>query len=58
MAKRWIQKAIKHPGALKRAAKAAGMSIDQYCSREDLDTTAKRRCALYHTLRKLAKRKK
>ena len=30
MAEKWIQNAIKHPGAEKRAAKKAGMSTHAY----------------------------
>ena len=30
MAKHWIQKAVKHPGVEKKAAKAAGESVHQY----------------------------
>ena len=30
MAKKWIQAAIQHPGALARKAKAAGMSVGVY----------------------------
>lgn len=30
MAKHWIQKAVKHPGVEKKAAKAAGESTHQY----------------------------
>ena len=30
MAEHWIQKAIKHPGALTRKAKAAGMTVKEF----------------------------
>lgn len=30
MAKKWIQKAIKHPGAMTAAAKRAGISNSEY----------------------------
>ncbi len=30
MAEKWIQKAIKHPGALTRKAKAAGVTVKQF----------------------------
>jgi len=43
MAKKWIQKAIKHPGALTRMAKRNGMSIGAYCKKGNLSTLAKRR---------------
>jgi hypothetical protein len=46
----WIAGAIKHPGALTAQAKAAGQSISSYCSKGNLSTTAKRRCALRKTL--------
>lgn len=47
---KWIQGAIKHPGALTAMAKAAGMSITQYCARPNLSATAKKRCNLRKTL--------
>ena len=55
MAKKWIQKAIKRPGALKRKAKAAGKSIGKYCSSKNLSTRTKRQCNLARTLKKLRK---
>jgi hypothetical protein len=39
---KWIQKAIKRPGALKRKAKAAGMSISGYCKKPNLSSRSKR----------------
>lgn len=56
--KKWIKGAIKHPGALTRAAKRKNMSISQYCAQKNLSTTAKRRCALAKTLRGMRKKKK
>lgn len=56
--KKWIQKAIKRPGALTEQAKKAGMTIEQFCSREDLSPLAQKRCNLWRTLRKLAKNRK
>jgi len=53
--KKFIQKAIKHPGALTRAAKRAGKSISAYCAQGNLSTTAKRRCNLAKTLRSFHK---
>lgn len=50
MAEKWIQGAIKHEGALTKKAKDAGMSISEYCSRENLSAQAKRQCALRKTL--------
>lgn len=43
MAKKWIAGAIKKPGALTRQAKAANMSISQFCRKKNLSTTTKRR---------------
>lgn len=34
MAKHWIQKAVRHPGALTRAAAAAGVSKKQEAEKE------------------------
>ena len=55
MAKKWIQGAIKRPGALKRKAKAAGKSISAYCAQSGLSTRTKRQCALARTLRGMRK---
>ena len=55
MSKKWIQSAIKKPGALTSKAKRAGMSISKYCAKGDLDETTKRQCALAKTLKKLRK---
>lgn len=55
MAKKWIQGAIKRPGALTRKAKAAGKSISAYCAGGNLSTQSKRQCALAKTLKKLRK---
>lgn len=40
--RRWIQGAIKRPGALTRKAKRAGKSISAYCSQGNLSTLSKR----------------
>ena len=56
MAEKWIQEAIQQPGALTRKARRAGMTIEQYCARKDLDTESKRQCNLAKTLKKLPKR--
>lgn len=55
MAKKWIQKAIKHPGALTRKAKAAGKSVKAYIDNppENISTETKKQIALAKTLRKL-----
>lgn len=58
MAKQWIQKAIKHPGALTKKAKKAGESPMEYASEHKGDkgkTGKQARLAL--TLRKLGKHK-
>lgn len=49
---KWIQKAIKHPGALTRKAKAAGMSVAAYIANppKNISTTTKRQIALAKTL--------
>ena len=47
----WIKGAIKHPGALTAKAKAAGMSIAEYCAQDNLSTLSKRQCALANTLK-------
>jgi hypothetical protein len=55
MAKRWIQRAIKRPGALTAKAKGAGKSISSYCAGKNLSTRTKRQCALAKTLRRMSK---
>ena len=57
MAKKFIQKAIKHPGALTKKAKAKKMTIAQFCAQKNLSTLSKRQCALAKTLKKLSKKK-
>lgn len=54
MARKWIQKAIKRPGALTRKAKASGKSVKQYCRTlpKSASTRTKRQCNLAKTLRK------
>lgn len=51
MAKKWIQKAIKRPGALTKKAKAAGKTITEYCKGAKLTTQTKRQCNLAKTLK-------
>jgi hypothetical protein len=34
MAEKWIQGAVKHPGAFRRAAQKAGMSTQAYAEKE------------------------
>jgi hypothetical protein len=52
-AKKFIKKAIKNPGALTRQAKAAKMTISQFCAQPNLSLTTRRRCNLAKTLRKI-----
>jgi len=60
--KKWIQRAIKKKGALKRMAKRAGMSIVSFCNKVLAQGRKKApkawyRCHLYmNVLRKLPKR--
>ncbi len=54
---KWIQGAIKRPGALTAKAKKAGMTVAEYCQQGHEDTATKRQCNLYYTLRKLASKK-
>jgi len=57
-AKKFIQKAIKNPGALTRQAAAAGMSISEFCAQGNLSGTTQKRCNLAKTLKGMAKKKK
>lgn len=62
MAKRWIQKAVKRPGAFTRKARAAGMSTTAFARRvlrkgSRASTRTKRQAVLALTLRKLARRR-
>ena len=57
MAKRWIKKAIKRPGALRKKAKAAGMSTMAYArSKRKAKGRTGRQARLALTLRKLRRR--
>ena len=57
--KKWISGAIKHPGAEKKAAAAAGMSTHAYMEEHKGDSgTAGKRARLGLTLSKMAKGKK
>lgn len=53
MAKKWIQGAVKHPGALTRKAKGAHMSLSEYMAHppKNVSTTTKRQIALAKTLK-------
>jgi len=52
MAKKWIAEAIKHPGALTRKAKAAGMSVASFMAHppKGISTQTKRQVNLAKTL--------
>jgi len=61
MAKKWIQGAIKHPGAFKAKAKAAGMSTSAYASKvlkkgSGASTATKKQASLAKTLGKMRKK--
>ena len=59
MSKNFIKAAIKHPGAEKKAAAAAGMTTQEYMQKHKNDPgTAGKRARLGLTLTKMAKRKK
>jgi hypothetical protein len=61
--KKWIQGAIKHPGAFKKKASAAGMSTSAYASKvlkkgSKASTQTKRQAALAQTLGKMRTKKR
>ena len=56
--KKFIQEAIKRPGALTKKAKAAGMTINAYCAQSNLSTQSKQQCNLAKTLKGLRKKSK
>ena len=57
--KKWIQGAIKRPGALRKKAKAAGKSVSAYCaSTKGKSTRTKRQCNLAKTLKNVRPKKK
>ena len=58
MAEKWIQGAIKHPGALTKKAKAAGESLSQYMREAHKDPTTRRQVALARTLKAMHSRRK
>ncbi len=60
MAKKWIAGAIKHPGALTKKAKAAGMSVSAYIANppKGISTQTKRQINLAKTLKSLPRRRK
>lgn len=53
--KKWIQGAIKHPGALTAKAKAAGKTVQEYCQEAHGGVTEKQ-CNLAKTLGKMHKK--
>ena len=55
MAKKWIQSAIQHPGALTRKAKAAGMSVSAFMTPppKGISDTTRRQINLAKTLKGL-----
>jgi hypothetical protein len=53
----FIQGAIKHPGALKKAAKTEGKTVQEYCAQGDLTAHRERQCNLAKTLGKMHKGK-
>jgi len=60
MAEKWIQGAIKRPGAFTKKAKAAGMSVSEFANKvskpgSTASTQTKRQAALAKTLKKLGK---
>lgn len=60
--KKWIQGAIKNPGAFSRKAKSAGMSTSAYASKvlkkgSTASATTKRQAALAKTLGKMRGKK-
>lgn len=63
MARKWIKKAIKRPGAFRAKAKRAGMSVSAYARKvlrkgSRASTRTKRQAALAKTLGKMRRRKK
>lgn len=57
--KKWIQGAIKHPGAFTAKAERAGMSVAAYAKKvlakgSKADTQTKRQAVLYRTLRRFS----
>jgi len=54
MAKKWIKRAIKHPGALTKKAHAAGMSPMEYAEKHKHDSgTTGKQARLALTLRRM-----
>jgi hypothetical protein len=53
---KWMQGAVppSHKGRLTAKAKAAGMTISEYCAQKNLSTQTKRECVLAKTFKKYA----
>jgi hypothetical protein len=58
MADKWIQGAIKHPGALTAKAKAAGESLSQFMREAHKNPTTNRQIALAERLKAMAHHRK
>jgi hypothetical protein len=62
MAERWMQKAVRHPGAFRKKAEAAGMSTGEYArkvkSTPRASTKTKRQAALAQTFSKYRGKRK
>ena len=63
MAEKWIQGAIKRPGAFRKKAKKAGMSTSAYASKvlskgSKSSTRTKRQASLAQTLSNMRKKRK
>lgn len=61
--KKWIQKAIKNPGAFTAKAKRRNMTVAQFAAAvrknpSRYDMTTRRQANLYKTLRKISKNRK
>ena len=61
--KKWIQKAVKRPGAFTAKAKKAKMSVSAYANKvlkkgSKASTRTKRQAALAKTLRKVSRKRK
>lgn len=54
--KKWIQSMKMKEGALTLKAKQAGLTIDEYCAKDNLDLKSKRQCTLYKTLQTFRKK--
>lgn len=60
---KWIQNAIKQPGAFTQKADAAGLSVDEFANKvtkpgSKASTKTKRQANLAKTLKKLGRKKK